>query len=80
MRKSEARQELVRHNEVYKGINKARQTVTRKDEARFTRMEDNMARLSKSVHMKAPPDAIRHYAALVRHDAEALGIMIRLEA
>ena len=80
MRNNTPLRELARHNEVYKGINKARQTITRKDEARFTRMEDNMARLAKSVHMKAPPDAIRHYAALVRHDAEALGIMIRLEA
>jgi len=78
MRNEAPFQALRRHNRVYRSINRARQEITRKDEGRFTRMEDNMARLAKSVHMKAPEGTIRHYAALVRHDAEALGIQIRL--
>jgi hypothetical protein len=78
MRNDAPFQALRRHNRVYRGINKARQDITRKDREQLARLEDNMQRLAKSVNMGAPEGTIRHYAALVRSDAEQLGIMIRI--
>jgi hypothetical protein len=71
---------MKHHNEVYKDLKGTQREATETNEERHTRMLDNVERLGKAVRMKAPQTVLRHYASLIRHDAEALGIMIHITA
>ena len=73
-------QAMRHHNEVYKDLHGNKQEAQEQDQARHDRMLLNVELLRKSVNAKAPQDVLRHYASLIRFDAEALGIMIHITA
>lgn len=73
-------QAMKHHNEVYKHLKGNQTEAIRTDEERTERLAGNAQRLRKAVRMKAPNTVLTYYAELIRHDAEALGIMIHITA